>query len=436
MTQKIPEDFFRDFFYSCYTLPKSMKTIFLSAGRSSRMDPLSDKNFLSFQGKPLILKLLENAHKGGLDNFIIVGNQENLDQIEVLKSENSFLSNAVITKQEDLNGMHGGLNVALEFIEDGEPVIVLNGNDFINPQAYKDLVNLGKNHDGALVAKEIDSYFPGGYFEVGSDGRIKSIVEKPEPGTEPSSLINIVAHYFQDAQDLKKALNTAQSNKDDVYEVALDNLFKTKDFQALKYEGFWQAIKFPWHVNEMALQLLVFSHDDKTDFEEIKPKIWVHKTAQISENVVLKGQNIIIDQNARVYENAVIAGPCYLGENTIVGNNCLVRESNIEKNSAIGYNSEIARSYLAPNVSTHMAYVGDSVVDENVNFGALSVTCNLRLDQKNVKVKIKDKLVDSEKQKMGSIVGKGSQIGAGAKVMPGKKLPVDQLVKPNEVFNG
>jgi|GEM_PF-3789831 len=37
-----------------------MKTIFLAAGRSSRMDPISDKNFLDFLGEPLLLHLLRN----------------------------------------------------------------------------------------------------------------------------------------------------------------------------------------------------------------------------------------------------------------------------------------------------------------------------------------------------------------------------------------
>ncbi|NJP03889.1 hypothetical protein HC823_01290 [Candidatus Gracilibacteria bacterium] len=99
----------------------------------------------------------------------------------------------------------------------------------------------------------------------------------------------------------------------------------------------------------------------------------------------------------------------------------------------IGFTSEVARSYLRENVGAHHAYVGDSIIDSGVNFGAFSVTTNLRLDKKNIKVTIKEDRVDSGRSKLGAIVGKKAMIGSGGKLMPGCKIDPEGIVMPNEV---
>jgi len=286
---------------------------------------------------------------------------------------------------------------------------------------YYATIKTSQTCDGALLGQQVENYFPGGYLKVEGD-TIKSIIEKPGEGNEPSNLVNIVVHGFNNAGNLKSVLKDAESNADDVYEVALDTLFKTKNFKAVKYDGVWQAIKYPWHVLEMMEVLL------KRTKSSTSPK------AEIADSATIKGDNVIIAAGARIFENAVISGPAYIGVNAIVGNNALVRNSIIGENSSVGYNTEIARSWLGDNVSTHIAYIGDSIIDNEVNFGAYSCTANLRLDKMSVRVKIKDDLVDSKHQKLGAIVGKGTQIGIGAKLMPGCKTPVQTLVRPGEIW--
>ena len=50
-----------------------MKVLLLAAGRSKRMKPIEDKNFLSFIGKPLIQHQLELIKSAGLNDVVIVG---------------------------------------------------------------------------------------------------------------------------------------------------------------------------------------------------------------------------------------------------------------------------------------------------------------------------------------------------------------------------
>ncbi|MCF7812195.1 NTP transferase domain-containing protein [Candidatus Gracilibacteria bacterium] len=397
-----------------------MKTIFLASGRSSRMEPLGDKNLLEFCGVPFVLHLLQNAQKGGLKNFIVVTNGENTEEIKNILQKEGFPAQIAI--QENLDeGQAGGVIAGLKLVEDGDEVFVLGGNDLVDSSAYQDIFKQSKNADGGILAKKVDQYFPGGYLQISGKNKIESIVEKPGEGNEPSDLVNIVAHFFRSAGDLRVMLQKQTLTQPDAYEKALTKLFAKKTFLAVPYEKIWQAIKYPWHILEIMETLLS------------QQKASISKKAEISKSAQIKGEGVIIKDGARVFENAVVQGPCYIGENCVVGNNALVRHSILNKNSVAGYNTEIARSFLAQNVTTHMAYVGDSVVDQGVNFGAYSCTANLRLDKKTVKVTIKDERIDSHHEKLGAIVGARAQIGIHSMLMPGAKLLKEELLGPGEI---
>jgi bifunctional UDP-N-acetylglucosamine pyrophosphorylase/glucosamine-1-phosphate N-acetyltransferase len=315
--------------------------------------------------------------------------------------------------------MAGGISAGLDLVDDDDSVLVLGGNDFVETSAIANLIKIPENCDGKILAKTVENYFPGGYLKIDENHKITKIIEKPHPDKVPSNLINIVAHFFRKSGDLKKELISAKSENDDVYETALDALFQTKNFVAEKYDGVWQSIKFPWHVLEMSEIFLA------------RQKSFVSKTAEIAKSAVLK-KNVFVADGARILENAVVENS-FIGKNAIVGNNALVRDSIVGENSVAGFNTEIARSFLGKNVSTHFAYLGDSVVCDNVNFGAFATTANLRLDRKTVQVKIKTEKIDSGHQKLGAIVGKNAQIGIHAKLMPGVKIEKNELVKPGEI---
>ena len=412
-----------------------MKTIFLAAGRSSRMKPISDKNFLDFCGMPLIYHLLHNAHKGGLKNFIIVGNEDNIENIKTLCKEHSFLKEATITMQSNLDeGMAGGIIEGLNFVTEEESVTILGGNDYVNPEIYQRILDESAEWNGGILAKKMEKYFPGGYLEIDLDQRIQSIIEKPGEGNEPSEVVNIVVHHFNQALDIKLALKEAASSEDDTYEVALDALFKSGRYKAIEYDDYWQAVKYPWHILE--LMDLILQQDPQAilgdrihEFQEALPSVWIHNTCQ--GKVVTNGSNIIVDEGVKPYHNACISGPAYIGKNTTLGNNSLVRGSMIGHHSAVGFNTEVVRSYLSHNVTSHIAYIGDSVIDQEVNFGAYSCTANLRFDKRTVRVEVKGEKIDSGMNKLGAIVGAGAQIGIHASIMPGAKIDPGEFVTPS-----
>lgn len=382
----------------------------LAAGRSKRMKPIEDKNFLSFLGKPLLVHQLEMLKKAGISEVILVGGKHNLEKIGGMAKNLKIKIQIVEQKNLEL-GMCGAVLAAKDLLK-GEPVMVLSSNDVVEVKAFK-LVMKACEKGGAssfILGKKVAEYFPGGYLETDKNGYIKNIVEKPEPGTEPSDLVNLVVHVHKNSAELVKYLEKTDSKKDDLYEQALSRMMKGGiKMKAVAYDGFWQPLKFPWHVHNVFRYL--FSQAEKN----------IAKSAQIAKRAILNGE-VIIGENVKVFDGAVINGPCYIGDDTVVATNALVRDSNVGRNCVIGYSTEVARSVLGDEVWTHSNYIGDSVIGNNVSFGAGTVTGNLRLDEKNVQVCYDGKKMDARTNKFGAIVGSNVRVGVNTSLMPGVRV--------------
>lgn len=379
------------------------------------MKPIEDKNFLNFVGKPLIQHQLELLHESGLDEVVVVGGNHNLDRIKALGSE--LKMNIQVVEQEDLELGMAGAVLAAKHLLDG-PVVVLSSNDIVDKSAFEMILDAAKSDDAEsfILGKKVDEYFPGGYLEISSDGFIKNIVEKPAPGTEPSDMINLVVHLHKNPEKLIACLEKTESKNDDRYEMALGTMIAEGcRMRAIGYNGFWQAIKFPWHV--VPVFKYFFSRAEKR----------ISKSAEVSKNAVINNE-VIIEDGVKIFDGAVINGPCYLGKGSVVATNSLVRESNIGENCVIGFSTEVARSYLGNDVWTHSNYIGDSVIENNVSFGAGAVTGNLRLDEKNVQVDYDGKKFDTKTNKFGAVIGSNVRVGVNTSLMPGVKIGGDSFI--------
>jgi UDP-N-acetylglucosamine diphosphorylase / glucose-1-phosphate thymidylyltransferase / UDP-N-acetylgalactosamine diphosphorylase / glucosamine-1-phosphate N-acetyltransferase / galactosamine-1-phosphate N-acetyltransferase len=390
-----------------------MKAIILAAGRSKRMKPISDKNFLNFVGKPLIVHQLESLRAAGFEEIIVVGGAHNMAQFEKLRREIDF----ELVEQEDLDaGMCGAVLSSREKIGDG-PVLIFSSNDVVDESAFELIKKASEGEaDSYILGKKVDEYFPGGYLDIDDNGLIRGIVEKPGEGNEPSDIINLVLHLHKNPKKLIEKLEQVSSESDDLYEKAMDELIKEgAKFEAVPYEGFWQAIKFPWHVQK------VF------DYYFGKAEKGVSDEASVADSACVQGE-VIIEKGAKIFAGACVNGPAYIGKGAVIGNNALVREASVGENSVIGFGTEVARSFLGNDVWTHSNYVGDSVIGNNVSFGAGAVTGNLRLDEENVHVRHGEGKLDTGSNKFGLICGDNVRFGINASLMPGVKVGADSFV--------
>ncbi len=386
-----------------------MKTLLLLAGQSKRFWPLTEKPLFPVAGKTLLEHIVDRLQEAGCDDIVFIGGKHNLDEVRGL-----FPASMMVEQERLELGMRGALLSALPKIGN-EEILIVGANDVIESDGYKQTIKGGKDADGSILAQRVERYFPGGYLSVDGD-RITGIVEKPGAGKEPSDLVNIVCHYHKNPAALLEALQHVDESKDDGYEQALATLFQKFDYKAVAFDGTWQAIKFPWHLLHL-LPIVLEQVDGQT----------VHPTAVVHESVVMQGP-VLIGEGVRVLPHACIVGPVTIGKGSIIGNNALIRCSSIGDYCVIGYNTEVKGSILCNHVWTHSTYLGDSIIGDNVSFGAGSVTGNLRLDEAEIGSVHNDDKIPTGLTKFGTVIGSDSRIGIHTAISPGVKIGAGSFI--------
>lgn len=394
---------------------KNIQVIFLAGGLGKRMAPLKVcKSLIHFAGKPIIRYVFDDLKSAGIKDFKIVCNPQHIEDIK-----KEFKTEKVKVKfyvQKEPKGM---ADAVLSINDLGtKPMIVVNADDLLNRQGLADFVKLCSKNKSKIVLSGIykKDYFPGGYFKL-TGNKITGLVEKPGKTSQPSNFVNLVLDYFRNPKIFLSYLRKAKSQKDDLYEVAINNMLKDNiTAEIFKYDGYWQSLKYPWHILQM--MEVIFKN-------RIKRKI--ADNCQIHKSAIIDGP-VVIEPGVKIFENAVIKGPSYIGKGSIVGTNALVRDSNIAENCVVGYNSEIARSWVGKDCWFHNNYIGDSVLQEDVSFGSGAVTANLRLDSGEAFIKEKAGKIATGKNKLGAIVGKAVRVGINSSLMPGVLIGQNSFV--------
>jgi len=387
-----------------------MQVILLAAGKSTRLAPIDDKNLLQFGGKTLIEHQITALKKSKLRDIVVVANNDNIEKITAILD--GYKNVAVVEQTKMAESQAGGVLAGAKLIKH-KNVLIMSSNDVFDEALFADMIKASKQKDidGVIAGKKMPKYFPGGYLKLNKQGFITEIIEKPGEGNEPGKLVNLICHIYNDFPAFLKQLEIAGSKKNDHYEIALGNYIKKGKARILahKYTGSWHAIKYPWHILELMNHYLE-NQTGKID-----------RSAEIAKSAVIDG-NVIIEKKVRVLHNAVIRGPAYIGAGSIIANNALVRGSMIGANCVVGYSTEIGRSYLNHDVWMHSNYIGDSIIDSNVSFGAGTVIGNLRFDEENVKINIKKDRMDTGMNKFGAVIGSGTRFGINSSTNPGVKV--------------
>jgi len=250
------------------------------------------------------------------------------------------------------------------------------------------------------------------------------IIEKPGPGKRPSDLVNLVFHWFKKPSDFIETLTSTQSTGDDVYEQALSAFIKQNIVSYLPYEGDWQAVKYPHMIHQLT-QLFLNS----------KLQTETSSSARIHPTATIEGP-VFIDKHVVIEAGAVIKGPVYIGENTIIGNHTLIRNSIIESDCIVGFGSEIARSYIGPGCKLHHNFIGDSVLEKDVNPSYGTCFANLRLDNQPISISYPQGKVQTNLNKFGAVVASQVFLGVNCSVMPGTTIGCQAQAYPGQIIKG
>lgn len=141
---------------------------------------------------------------------------------------------------------------------------------------------------------------------------------------------------------------------------------------------------------------------------------------------------ISIDEGSIVEPGAYIKGPCIIGKRCVIRHGAYVRGQVITGDDCvIGHDTEIKNTILLNGVhAAHFAYLGDSILGNNVNLGAGTKCANLKLDHGHINIHWNGQRIATPFRKLGAIIGDRTQIGCNTVTNPGVLLGQDVLCYP------
>jgi len=406
-----------------------MKAVILAAGEGTRLRPITStrpKTMIPLAGKPYLAHTILGLKEAGIEHILlVVGYKEKLIKDYFKNYKKVFdIKIEFITQKEYLGTAHAASH-AKDFIND-EPFLLMYGDILVDRIVFKEIIQKFKETktDGLISLIKVDNPENFGIISLDSNGFVEKITEKPASELNLGNLANAGIFIFDsmifDAIEKTKKSIRNEYEFTDSMEFLINHLNK-KIYGLIIEDRFWSDIGLPWQLIEANAYLL---ESIKTNF-----------LGNVEENVVISG-NVYIGKNTDVRAGTYIQGPCHIGENCLIGPNAFIRPyTSIGDNCHIGI-SEVKNSLIFSNTDVpHFNYVGDSIICENVNLGAGTKLSNLRFDNKNIKMNVNGKLIDSGRRKLGAIIGPNSQTGINASIMCGKKIGENSIIGAHTLVN-
>jgi bifunctional UDP-N-acetylglucosamine pyrophosphorylase/glucosamine-1-phosphate N-acetyltransferase len=317
------------------------------------------------------------------------------------------------------------MSYARQFVDDN-PFLMMYGDLLVNSFVFKNLITKFKKdtNDGLISLIEVPNPQEYGIITLDSEGFVVKITEKPSLNVNLGNLVNAGIYAFNpiifDAIERTNKSIRGEYEFTDSMEILINNL-NGKIQSYILHNEFWSDIGMPWQLLEANHLLL-----DNIESSQL---------GKIEDYVKIEGK-VYIGNNTKICSGSYIQGPCYIGENNLIGPNAFIRPyTSISDNCHIGI-SEIKNSLIYSNTAVpHFNYVGDSIICENVNLGAGTKISNLRFDDKNIKMQINGKNVDSKRRKLGTVIGPNSQTGINTSIMPGKIIGENSVIGAHTIVN-
>jgi glucose-1-phosphate thymidylyltransferase len=329
-----------------------MQAIIPVAGAGTRLRPLTytqPKVLISVAGKPILAYIIESLLEGGVTDFVFVIGYLGEKIREYVETHYPDI-NSTFVAQEERSGLGHAIWMAKGEIDLDQPLIIQLGDTILDA----DIKSIVSGEYSTLCIKKVEDPRAFGVAELGEDGMIKTLVEKPRI---PKSNMALVGFYFiRDTRRMFDALESSiQNNERDNNEFYL-----TSSLQKMITEG----IKFKSYKVEHWFDV------GKKDILLETNGILLKKNGDRSCNDCVKTNSIFISpyhiSNGAKIVNSIIGPFVTIGENSEVSNSLI-------KNSVIGSFSKLE------NVTLHNSLIGSDTTIKG-NSQSLNIGDNTEID--------------------------------------------------------
>lgn len=436
----------------------NLSAVILAAGRGKRMKSSQPKVLLDILGRPMLqysIDAVKPLKPGKL--VVVIGNGAEEVKKRIHDSRISFVH------QKRLLGTGKALSAARGSLGRGKrgSILVLNGDcPLITAETLKKFLNNHRRHGNVLsLLSFTDESLPGYGRILRSDkGAVTGITEdRHATAHEKRVFRELNGGVYIIEPDALECLDSIRKNSS-------SGEYYLTDIVSLVAKKGWKVNAYPCPPREIrgvnsreelheATELMNgrnISRLMKKGVSFIKPdSSIVHSTVSIGRDTVVYPGAFLegftkIGKNCVIYPGARMVG-AVLGDGVIVKDSSLIEESRIGSGSVIGPFAhlrpgnrigrdskignfvEVKKSRIGSGVrASHLSYLGDSVIGNEVNIGAGTITCNYDGKNKYETVIGPGVFVGSDSQLVAPVkIGKGAYIAAGSTIT--KDVPDEAL---------
>lgn len=311
-----------------------MKGLILSGGKGSRLYPLtytSAKQLIPVANKPVLFRVIETIRDAGISEIgIVIGNTG--EQIkEAVGRGGRWGVNITYIPQEAPLGLAHAVKISQDFLGDDRFVMFLGDN--VIQGGISPLISQFADSawNSQIVLTRIEHPEQYGVAELGEDGRIIRLIEKPK---NPPSDLALVGIYMFD-HNVFTAVNAIKPSWRGELEI-------TDAIQWLVEQGYavHPYIHHGWWIDTGRPGDMLEANDLVLEEIEYDLEGYVDRDSTV-------GRRVRIERGAEII-NSIVRGPTIIGENTRIINSYVGPFTSILDNVLIE-NSEIEHSMVLEN---------------------------------------------------------------------------------------
>jgi mannose-1-phosphate guanylyltransferase len=349
-------------------MPSELTAVILAGGAGTRLRPLTyarRKELVPVLNRPLLEYRLRNLREHGVTQ-VVLACARGVREIEAAFGDGGDIGIALAYHYEDRPlGSGRAVKDAARAAGASGTIVVCNGDILTNV----DLSSMLEQHaaTGATLSislAPVEDPWHYGVVEVDEDLRVRSFVEKPPQGEQPSDLINAGTWLFEP-----------------------EVLARVPDDESAVVDGFSERVLFPGIIAD-GLRVQGFVEDLWVDVGSPERylranRLMLERVAeQLGEDVIsLEGSTIADDaklsglvyvgRGAAIGPSARITGPVIIGDRASIGEGAVVESSVLWEQVAVGESARVSGSIAGGRVSIELAAtVTDAVLADGASVAA------------------------------------------------------------------
>ncbi len=439
-------------------MTESLHVIVLAAGKGTRMNSVHPKVLHRIAGRRLLDYVLDSAQALAPRSMTVVVGHEAERIQHAYETANGL---RFVVQEPQLGTGHALLQTEPLLRDETGTALLLYGDvPLLSEATLRRLVAQHRADGAAATVVTANVERPYGYGRiVRTNGRIARIVEERDASPAERAIKEVNAGiYAFDLEPLFDAIRSIASQnvqgeyylpdliaiyrrrKLEVSTLTVENAREIRGINSRSELAEVGAIVRQMK-NEELMAAGVTLIDPATTY--IQQDVVVGRDTVIHPNVYLEGRTVI-GEACEVYAGARIVDST-IGNRVTIRNYCIVSESSLADDTVVGPFAhlrpgsdvkaaahignfvELKKTTLgARSKASHLTYLGDATIGEDVNIGAGTITCNYDGKTKNPTVIEDGAFIGSDSALVAPVtIGKGAYVAAGSTIV--KDVPADAL---------